>query len=62
MCTSMPDIPTVPERQAAKLPDAGAPADAASGRAKWRKAIMAGLVTSPNGVLGAPNVSKATLG
>lgn len=29
---------------------------------KFRRAIMAGLVTSPQGVLGSPKVGKATLG
>ena len=62
MCTSTPDVPTVPERQAAKLPDAGAPTDATNNRDKFRRAIMAGLVTSPQGVLGSPSVSKPTLG
>lgn len=62
ICTSTPDVPTVPERQAAKLPDSGAPADAGRARDKWRKAIMAGLVTSPQGVLGSPNVGTPKLG
>jgi len=61
MCTpKTPDVPTVPERQAVKLPDQGAPISKdASFR---RRAIMAGIMTSPQGVLGNPTVSKPTLG
>jgi hypothetical protein len=61
MCVSTPDIPTVPERQAMKLPDNGLPGDARK-RGRWRAAIMAGLVTSPQGVLGSPNIATPTLG
>lgn len=57
-----PDVPTVPERQAARLPDSGASEDAGRARDKWRKAIMAGIVTSPQGVLGSPMVGKPSLG
>lgn len=62
MCTSTPDVPTVPERQAVKLPDDGAKLNADDGRSKRRAAMIAGLATGPQGVLGAPNVSKTTLG
>lgn len=58
---STPDVPSIPERQAAKLPDQGA-GDGASGNSKFRKALLAGLITSPQGVLGSPAVSKPTLG
>lgn len=61
MCTSTPDIPSVPERQAQKLPDAGAPTSAGQNN-RFRRALMAGLVTSPQGVLGSPVVAKPTLG
>ena len=61
MCMSTPDIPAVPERQAAKLPDNGAPAGATD-LTRRRRAIMAGLMTTPQGVLGSPAVSKPTLG
>lgn len=61
MCTSAPDIPSVPERQAAKLPDAGAPATATNNN-RFRRALMAGLITSPQGVLGSPTIAKPTLG
>jgi hypothetical protein len=60
MC-STPTIPTVPERQASKLPDSGASA-AATGSNNWRRAMLAGMVTSPQGVLGSPSTGKATLG
>lgn len=65
MCISAPhapDIPTVPERQAVKLPDNGAPTGAADNSAFRRRALLAGLITSPQGVLGSPMVSKPTLG
>jgi hypothetical protein len=52
----------VPERQAVKLPDQGAPDSAGKNRDRWRRAIMAGLVTGPQGALGTPNVAKPTLG
>jgi len=61
MCMSAPSVPSVPERQAAKLPDQGA-ADNAGISSKFRRAILAGLITSPQGVLGSPTVSKPTLG
>lgn len=55
-----PDVPTVPERQAVKLPDAGS---AITKDASFRRrAIMAGIMTGPQGVLGNPNVTKPTLG
>lgn len=58
---SAPDIPTVPERQVTKMPDQGAKG-AGADPSRFRRALMAGLVTSPNGVLGSPNVTKPTLG
>jgi hypothetical protein len=61
MCTSTPDVPTVPERQAVKLPDSGAP-EGALDNGRRRRAILAGLITSPQGVLGAPSIAKPTLG
>ncbi len=61
MCMSTPDIPAVPERQAAKLPDNGAPAGATD-TSRRRRAIMAGILTSANGALGSPAVAKPTLG
>lgn len=60
MCTSTPDIPVVPERQPAKLPDSGADANASDPRSR-RRAILAGLIGPAMG-LGAPSVSKPTLG
>jgi hypothetical protein len=61
ICISTPNVPTVPDRQAAKLPDSGAPQGSATDTTQ-RRAILAGLVTSPQGVLGSPVVSKPTLG
>lgn len=60
MC-STPTIPVTPNRQAVQLPDGGAPA-AADNANIWKRAVMAGMATSANGVLGTPNVGKSTLG
>ncbi|ALC13825.1 hypothetical protein [Sphingopyxis sp. 113P3] len=61
MCTpKAPDLPIQPERQAMKLPDEGL--DLSKDSSKRRRAIMAGLITSPQGALGSPNTSQATLG
>lgn len=56
-----PDVPTVPERQASKLPDQGAKTNDKANTNAMRRAMLAGMVTSPSG-LGSPTVSKATLG
>lgn len=62
MCVgSSPDISSVPERQAMKLPDSGAPQGSTDNNRR-RRAIMAGLMTSPQGVLGSPSVGSPTLG
>lgn len=58
---STPDIPAPAERQATKLPDAGSTANNDT-NAKARKAWLAGMITSPMGVLGSPSVTKPTLG
>lgn len=60
MC-STPTIPTVPTRQPVQLPDNGA-TPATTDNGSWRRAVLAGMVTSPQGVLGSPSVSKPTLG
>lgn len=60
MCTSTPDVPTVPERQSAKLPDQGAPAGATRNNT-FRRALLAGLMTPMTG-LGSPTIGKPTLG
>jgi|GEM_PF-1036812 hypothetical protein len=60
MC-STPTIPTAPERQSLKLPDQGAPTGAMD-NSRWRRAILAGMVTSPLGLTGAARVSSTTLG
>lgn len=64
MCISakVPDMPTVPDRQAVKLPDNGATGGGPDTSALRRRALLAGLITSPQGVLGSPVVSKPTLG
>lgn len=61
MCLGTPNVPSVPERQAAKLPDAGTQTYTKD-NARWRKAMLAGMVTGPQGALGAPVTAKATLG
>jgi hypothetical protein len=61
---STPDVPAIPERQPVKLPDGGADARTAL-IAKRRRGLYASILTSPQGVLGNPNVSGisgATLG
>ncbi|PTR06968.1 MULTISPECIES: hypothetical protein [unclassified Novosphingobium] len=60
MC-STPTVPTTPERQTLKLPDQGAPAGAMD-TARWRRAILAGMVTSPLGLTGSARISSTTLG
>ncbi|HIQ18096.1 MAG TPA: hypothetical protein EYH41_08900 [Novosphingobium capsulatum] len=60
MC-STPTIPTSPARQNARLPDQGAPASAVDST-RWRRAILAGMVTSPQGVSGAARVTSTLLG
>lgn len=54
-----PDIPAVPERQATKLPDQGATFSDKDSRRR-RLALMSGLVTSPQGALGAVKSSSAS--
>lgn len=61
MCmASTPDIPSTPERQAVKLPDAGQTVTVDTG--KRRRQLMAGIMTSANGVLTPPTTAKTTLG
>lgn len=45
-----------------QLPDKGANAGAGKDPSKFRRAVLAGLLTSPQGVLGSPTVAKPTLG
>lgn len=61
MCASTPDISSVPERQAMKLPDNGAP-EGSTNNTRQRRAIIAGLMTSPQGTVGSPTVGTPTLG
>jgi len=43
-----------------KLPDEGL--DLTKDSSKRRRAIMAGIITSPQGALGSPNTANPTLG
>ena len=54
MCVGggVPDVPTVPERQATKLPDGSQAAGRTDDRARRRMAYAASILTSPQGVLG----------
>lgn len=61
MCASSPDISSVPERQAMKLPDSGAP-QGSTDNSRQRRAMLAGLMTSPQGTVGSPTVATPTLG
>lgn len=56
-----PKIPSLPERQVMRQPDSGAPVGNQDYR-KMRRAIMAGMMTSPTGALGNPVTAKPTLG
>ena len=61
MCTpKTPDMPTQAERQSMKLPDEGL--DLTKDSSKRRRAIMAGIITSPQGALGSPMTANPTLG
>lgn len=62
MCISAkaPDVPTIPERQATKLPDMGATADRTGLMARRRRGLYASILTSPQGALGTANVSGVT--
>lgn len=62
MCTSTPDVPTMPERQATKLPDSGSTANNSDAAAKRRRGLYASILTSPQGTMGAPTTSATTLG
>jgi len=44
-----------------KLPDQGAQ-NVGTDPSRLRRAMLAGMITSPQGVLGSPTVSKPTLG
>jgi hypothetical protein len=55
-----PKMSTPPERQAMKLPDEGV--DLTKSNGKRRRAVMAGIITSPQGALGSPTAARPTLG
>ena len=52
-----PDVPTIPERQAAKLPDGGASDTRTDFAARRRRALMATILTS---TMGAPGSASTT--
>lgn len=54
-------MPTMPERQATKLPDAGATITK-DDRKRLRRALYAGMTTGSQGALGNPQSAKPTLG
>ena len=56
MCISTPDVPEVPERQAARTPGTSA-AERSDDRARRRMAMAASVLTGPGGTLGAPAVT-----
>lgn len=65
MCIGVPktpDVPQVPDRQAAKLPDNGNPQGRTDNLLARRRALMATIFTSPNGTLGMPSVSQGGAG
>lgn len=58
MCVGKaPDVPTVPERQAVKLPDGGATADRTDLLARRRRGLYASILTGSSGALGSANIS-----
>ncbi len=56
MCVggSAPEMPSLPERQAAKLPDGGSTANNTDQQRARRRALMSTVLTSANGTIGAP--------
>ena len=64
MCVGAPtpDVPKVPERQAAKLPDGGSTAQRTDQQLARRRALMATIFTSPTGTLGMPSVTGGGTG
>ncbi len=64
MCISTPkapDVPTIPERQATKLPDNGSTAELTDARTRRRRGLYASIFTSPRGTMGAPSTSASTV-
>lgn len=62
MCGGSPDVPTVPERQAARMPDGGNLDQRSSDQRRRRFAYAASVLTSPQGVLGQPSTTATTMG
>lgn len=63
MCISTPKAPAVPDvpgRQAAKLPDGVDTTTRTADTQKRRRALMSTVLTSSQGVLGAPTTTAST--
>jgi hypothetical protein len=62
MCISAkaPEVPSIPERQSVRLPDNGATAARSDILSKRRRGLYASILTTPNGALGAANISGTT--
>jgi hypothetical protein len=58
MCLSSPDVPEVPERQAARTPAKSA-VERSEDKAKRRMAMAATMLTGSRGTLGAPATTGA---
>ena len=61
MCVSTPEVPEVPDRQAARAPDGGEAGVRADDKSKRRMAFAASILSGPGGTLGAPSTT-ANLG
>ena len=62
MCISKPKVPAVrtpATMQPAKLPDEGSTAAETDLTSARRRALMATVMTTPNGVIGAPSTTSA---
>lgn len=57
MCISAPDVPQSAERQAAKAPDKGSVTDRLDVAKRRRMSYAASILTSPQGVMGAPSTT-----
>lgn len=57
MCVSAPDVPQSAERQAAKAPDKSGVADRLDAAKRRRMSYAASILTSPQGVMGAPQTT-----
>ena len=60
MCASTPDVPTLPERQASRLPDQGAAPGTRDRRARLGPLLAA--LTRADGLGTPPSTARPTLG